>query len=85
MPRFDAMLAILEPHIKKKKTTNFRELSVQGPIQCFVLQDEVYQLVRHHSGFWCLLVWSLCIVKTPLKMLDTDVKCRKSNPIQILL
>ncbi len=26
------MLAILEPHIKKKKTTNFCELSVQGSI-----------------------------------------------------
>ncbi len=34
--QFDAFLAILEPHIKKK-TTNFCEVSVQGPIQCFVL------------------------------------------------
>ncbi len=29
--QFDALLAILEPHIKKK-TTNFCELSVQGSI-----------------------------------------------------
>ncbi len=31
MAQFDALLAILEPHIKKK-TTNFCELSVQGSI-----------------------------------------------------
>ncbi len=30
MAQFDALLAILEPHIKK--TTNFCELSVQGSI-----------------------------------------------------
>ncbi len=29
--QFDALLAIIEPHIKKK-TTNFCELSVQGSI-----------------------------------------------------
>ncbi len=31
MAQFDALLAILEPHIKKK-TTNFCELSVQGSV-----------------------------------------------------
>ncbi len=31
MSQFDALLVILEPHIKKK-TTNFCELSVQGSI-----------------------------------------------------
>ncbi len=38
--QFDALLAILEPHIKKK-TINFCELSVQGYLQCFELRDEV--------------------------------------------
>ncbi len=33
MAQFDALLAILEPRIKKK-TTNFCELNVQGPLQC---------------------------------------------------
>ncbi len=52
--QFDALLATLEPH-NKKTNTNFYELSVQGPL-CFVLRDEVDQLVRHHSGFWCSIV-----------------------------
>ncbi len=71
--QFDALLAILEPHIKKK-TTNFHELSVQRPIECFVLQDEVDQLVRRHSGFWCSFVRWLWIFKTPLKMLAMEAK-----------
>ncbi len=53
MARFDALLAILEPLIKKK-TTDSRELSVQGPKQCFELRDEVNQLHNRHSGFWRL-------------------------------
>ncbi len=69
--QFDALLAILEPHTKKK-TTKFCELGVQG--QCFVLRDEVDQLVRCHSGFWLLLVRWLWIVKAPLKMLATNAK-----------
>ncbi len=51
MAQFDALLAILGPHIKKK-TTIFCELSVQGPLQWFVLRDEVDQFVRRHSEFW---------------------------------
>ncbi len=35
----DALLAILEPHIKKKNI-NFCVLGVQGFLQCFVLRDE---------------------------------------------
>ncbi len=49
------MLAILEPHIKKK-TTNFCELGVQGSLQCFVLRDEVDELDNCLSGFWRSLV-----------------------------
>ncbi len=71
--QFDALLVILQPHIKKN-TTNSHEFSVKGSIQCFVLRDEVDQLVRRHSGFWCLLVQWLWIVKTPLKMPATDDK-----------
>ncbi len=48
--QFDAVLAILEPHIKK--TTNFCELSVQGSLKRFVLRDEVDELDNHHSGFY---------------------------------
>ncbi len=44
MAQFDALLAILEPHIKNK-TTNFCELCVQGSLQCFVLRDEVDELL----------------------------------------
>ncbi len=43
MAQFDDLLATLELHIEKK-TTNFCELSVQGPMQCFVRQDEVDHL-----------------------------------------
>ncbi len=55
LAQFDALLAILEPHIKKK-TTKFCEVSVQGFLQCFVLRDEVDEFDNHHSGFWRLLV-----------------------------
>ncbi len=37
MAQFDALLAILVPH-NKKKTTNFGELSVQGSLRCVVLK-----------------------------------------------
>ncbi len=49
--QFDALLAILEPHIKKK-TTNFCELGVQGSLKRFVLRDEVDELDNRHSGFY---------------------------------
>ncbi len=52
--QFDALLAILEQHIKKK-TTDFCELSVQGSLQCSVLRDRV-ELDNHHSGFGYSLV-----------------------------
>ncbi len=52
--QFDAFLAILEQHIKKK-TTDFCELSVQGSLQCSVLRDRV-ELDNHHSGFGYSLV-----------------------------
>ncbi len=55
MAQFDALLAIFEPHIKRK-TTNFCELSVQGCLQCFVLRDEVDELDNRQSGFWHSLV-----------------------------
>ncbi len=64
--QFDALLAIIEPHIKKK-TTNFCELSVQGSI---------------FSALCCETKWmNLTIaisVKTPLKMLATDAKNGKN-------
>ncbi len=69
--QFNALLAILEPRIKKK-TTHFCELGVQGSLQCFVLRDEVDEL--DNSGFWRSLVRWLWIVKTPLKMCATDAK-----------
>ncbi len=54
--QFDALLAMLEPHIKKK-TINFCELSVQGSIySASVLRDEVDKLDNRHSGFWRSLV-----------------------------
>ncbi len=53
--QFDALLVILEPHVKKK-TTNFCELSVQEFLQCFVLRDEVDEFDNRHSGFWRSLV-----------------------------
>ncbi len=53
-----ALLAILEPHIKRK-TTNFCELSMQGFLQCFVLGDEVDELDDRYSGFCRSLVQGL--------------------------
>ncbi len=78
MTQFDALLAILEPHMKKK-TTTFCELSVQGSLWCFVLRDEVDELDNRHSGFWRSLVRWLWTVKTPLKMLATDAKNAKDR------
>ncbi len=43
MAQFDALLEILEPHIKKK-TTNFCEQCVRIYIQSYVLRDEVDEL-----------------------------------------
>ncbi len=80
--QFDAFLAILEPHIKKK-TTNFCEfkdhLARIYYISCFVLQDEVNELDNHHSGFWRSLVRWFWTVKTPLKMLATAAKNTKNQ------
>ncbi len=45
--QFDALLAILEQHIKRK-TTSFGELSVQGSLQCFVLRDKVDEFDNRH-------------------------------------
>ncbi len=75
--QFDALLAILEPHIKRK-TTHFCELRVQGFLQRFVMRDEVDELDNHHSGFWRSLLRWLCTVKTPFKMLATDAKKAKN-------
>ncbi len=72
--QFDAVLAILEPHIKKK-TTNFCELSVQGSVQCFVLRDEVDELDNRH--FWSLsFACTVCseLSKHLSKCFATDVK-----------
>ncbi len=51
MAQFDSLLAILEPH-NKKKTTNLCELSAQGSLQYFVLRDKVDEFNNHHLGFW---------------------------------
>ncbi len=78
--QFDALLAILEPHIKRK-TTHFCELRVQGFLQRFVIcvmRDEVDELDNRHSGFWRSLLRWLCTVKTPFKMLATDAKKAKN-------
>ncbi len=48
-------------------------------IQCFVLWDEVDELDNRHSGFWRSLLRWLWTVKTPLKMLATDVKNAKNR------
>ncbi len=76
--QFDALLAILEPHIKTK-TTNFCELCARIYIQCFVLRDEVDELDNRHSGFWRSLLRWLWTIKTPLKMLATDAKSTKNR------
>ncbi len=77
MARFDALLAILEPLIKKK-TADSRELSVQGPIQCFELRDEVNQLHIRHSGFCSSLVRRLQIVKKNSQIASNGCeKCQK--------
>ncbi len=76
--QFDALLAILEQHIKKK-ATNFCEHSVQGSLWCFVLRDEVDELDIRLSGFWRSIVRWLWIVKTPLKMLTTHAKNAESQ------
>ncbi len=68
MAQFDALLAILEPPIKKK-TTNFCELGVQGSLQCFV--DE---LDNRHSGFWRSLDGGSELSSATLKMLATNAK-----------
>ncbi len=49
MAQFDALLEILEPHIKKK-TTNFCEQCVRIYIQSYVLRDEVDELYNCYSG-----------------------------------
>ncbi len=69
--QFDALLAILEPHIKK--TTNFCELGVQG-FYSALLRDKMDQLDNPHSGFCRLFVRWLWVVKTPLNVLATDAK-----------
>ncbi len=77
--QFDALLAILEPQIKKK-TTNFCELSVQGFLHCFVLQDEGW---TWQSPFWILVF--ACMVALNCQNTSQNAcyrceKCRKSNP-----
>ncbi len=72
--QFDALLAILEPHIKKDHHQFLWTRCARIYIQCFVLRDEVDELDNRHSGFWRSLVRWLWTVKTPLKMLATDVK-----------
>ncbi len=72
--QFDALLAILETHIKKK-TTNFCELSVQGSLQCFLLQDEVDFGVRLYGSSNCQ--------NTSQNACYGCEKCRKSKPIQL--
>ncbi len=74
--QFDALLAILEPHIKRK-IDNFCELSVQGFAQGFVLRDEVDEFDNRHSGFWHPLVRWLWTVKKPLKCLPWMRKTQK--------
>ncbi len=69
--QFDALLAILEPHIKKM-TTNFCELSVQGSLYSAARWSGL--IWQSHSGFWHSLIRWLLTVKIPLKMLSTDVK-----------
>ncbi len=65
--QFDALLAILEPHIKKK-TTDFCELCARiFTVLC---------AARRSGWTWQSTFWFLAfrIVKTPLKMLATDAK-----------
>ncbi len=77
--QFDALLAILEPHIKKEDHQFLWTQCARIYIQCFVLRDEVDELDNRHSGFWCSLVRWLWTVKTPLKMLATDAKNAKNR------
>ncbi len=55
--QFDALLAILEPYIKRK-TTNLCEFSVQGSIYSALCCEIKWMNLNldHHSGFWYSLV-----------------------------
>ncbi len=77
--QFDALLAILEPHIKKEDHQFPWTQCARIYIQCFVLRDEVDELDNLHSGFWRSLLRWLWTVKTPLKMLATDAKNAKNR------
>ncbi len=70
--QFDASLAILETHIKKK-TTNFCELSVQGSLQCFLLQDEVDFGVRLYGSSKLSKHLSKCLLRMrKMQRIETD-------------
>ncbi len=85
MAQFDALLAILEPQIKKK-TTNFCELSVQGSIYCTVLCA-----VRRSGWTWQSPFWIFaCTVALNCQNTSQNAcygyeKRKKSNPIRIFL
>ncbi len=82
--QFDALLAILEPYIKRK-TTNLCEFSVQGSIYSFVLRDKVDEL-ELGSPFW-ILVFACTVAlncqNTYQNACHGCEKRKKSNPIRI--
>ncbi len=84
--QFDALLAILEPHIKKK-TTNFCELRVQGSIYT-VLCAARWSGWTWQSPFW-ILAFSCTVAlncqNTSQNACHGCEKCKKSNPIRIFL
>ncbi len=77
MAQSDALLAILEPHIKKK-TTNFCELSVQESIYNALCCETKWMNLTIAILDFGVLRW-LWTVKTPLKMLATDAKNAKNR------
>ncbi len=84
MAQFDALLAILEPHIKK--TANFCELSVQGSIyavdEWMNLTIAILDFVVHlYSGYELLKHLSKCLPR----MRRCKKKKKKSNQIQKIM
>ncbi len=84
MAQFDALLTILEPHIKKK-TTNFCELSVQGSIYSALCCETKWMNliildfgVRFYGGSELSKHLSKCLPRM-------RKNAKKSNPIQFFL
>ncbi len=79
MAQFDALLAIIEPHIKKK-TTNYCELSEQESIySALCCEMKWMNLTIAILDFGVRLYGGSELSKTPLKMLATDAENTKNR------